>query len=310
MLKLGFVTDIHHCDPQLTSHGIVASGHLREILDSPALESVRALIDLGDRATETESFDGDHALLLEVAEVFKTFGKPQLHLNGNHDLVRMTATDNAAALGGPVGSHVMELDGFELIVWQLNPRFVKMGKALEIDAADLSWLRDTLAASREPSLILTHFPLDGGAMTANFYFEGAGQILAGYSNSAAAREIICASDSVVACLSGHTHWNRLTTIDGVHFITLQSMTENATTYPHPALSYATLELDLETSSFNWIVHGADRVQYMLPLRPSGLRWRRIPPAMRERFERLIASPSAYLEPVSATEREVMRDFRR
>ena len=308
MLKLGFITDIHHCDPQLTSHGIVACGHLREILKSSELEDVRALIDLGDRATETESLDGDKALLLEVAEVFKTFQKPQLHLNGNHDLVRMTPDENAAALGGPVGSHVMELNGFALIVWQLNPRFVEMGQALEIAITDLEWLIDTLSHINQPSLILTHFPLDGGSMIANFYFEGAGQILAGYGNSAAAREIICASDFVVACLSGHTHWNRLTTIDGIHFITLQSMTENATTYPQPALSFATLELT--QNQFHWTVYGADRAEYRLPLRPTGLHWRRTPPALRTRFERLIATPSATLEPPSEAELEEMKNFRR
>ena len=308
MLKLGFITDIHHCDPQLTSHGIAADGHLREILAKLKLESVMALIDLGDRATETDSLVGDHALLLEVAEVFKTFEKPQLHLNGNHDLVRMTPVDNAAMLGGPVGSHVMELDGFELIVWQLNPRFAQMGRALEIAATDLEWLRETLKNSHKPSLILTHFPLDGAAMIANFYFEGAGQLLSGYSNSAAAREIICASDFVVACVSGHTHWNRLTTIDGIHFITLQSMTENATTYPHPALSYATLEIS--DQQFHWTVYGADRVQYQLPLRPTGLHWRRTPPARRARFERLVAAPSAYLEPPPEAELEDIKNFRR
>ena len=234
----------------------------------------------------------------------------QVHLNGNHDLVRLTPQDNASALGSPLGSHVVDADEFALIVWQLNPRFGELNRALAIGDGDLEWLRETLLASRKPILILTHFPLDGGAMTANFYFEGPGEILAGYSNGAAARELISTCGHVVACLSGHTHWNRLTTIDGVHFITLQSLTENYTTYPQPALSYAILEIDSQRSELNWTVYGADRAQYRLPLRPIGLRWRRTPPALRARFERLIANQSAELEATTAADREVLKRFRR
>lgn len=310
MLKLGFITDIHHCDPQLTSHGIVANGHLREMLADSALRSVDLLIDLGDRTTETDCFAGDHALVLEVADAFRSFRRPQIHLNGNHDLVRLTSDDNAAALGSPLGSHVVDADEFELIVWQLNPRFDELNRALAIGDGDLDWLRETLLASRKPSLILTHFPLDGGSMIANFYFEGPGEILAGYSNSAAARDLISSCGHVVACLSGHTHWNRLTTIDGIHFITLQSLTENFTTYPQPALSYATLEIDSQRRELNWTVYGADRAQFRLPLRPSGLHWRRTPPALRARFERLIASQSTELEATSATDRKALKNFRR
>ena len=58
-----------------------------------------ALIDLGDRATETDSLVGDHALLLEVAEVFKTFEKPQLHLNGNHDWAARLAVTSWSWMG-------------------------------------------------------------------------------------------------------------------------------------------------------------------------------------------------------------------
>lgn len=70
-------------------------------------------------------------------------------------------------------------------------------------------------------------------------------------------------------VAGHVHWNALNTVDGVHYVTLQSLTETFTTHPHPAKSWAELELG---DSIELRVHGGDPIQLRLPLRTLHEHW--------------------------------------
>ena len=305
MLRLAFVTDIHHCDPETTAHGTPVTPQLREVLQLPEVRGADALIDLGDRSTETLSVEGDRKLLGEVAACFGEVEVKRLHVNGNHDLVRLSPQDHAEALGAPLGSHTLDLQGFTLVVWQLNPRIVMGEPGLEITEADLDWLRDTLASATLPTIVLTHFPLDGGNMNGNFYFQGDLSHFGTYLNHQAALEIIRTTGYVVACFAGHTHWNKVTTLDGIHFVTLQSFTETFTTFPDYALSYGLLEITPE--HFSWTVMGADPVHYRLPVRPAGYAWKQMPLELLARFKRLATQGEQPLDDLDNA--DFMKSFR-
>ena len=101
-------------------------------------------------------------------------------------------------------------------------------------------------------------------MIGNFYFEKAVPRGAHYVEGAAARDVIERSGNVIACLAGHTHWNARNTIDGVHYITIHSLTESFTTHPYPTGAFGILSID---ESLTVEVFGRDPALHRLPIKP-------------------------------------------
>jgi NAD(P)-dependent dehydrogenase (short-subunit alcohol dehydrogenase family) len=118
----------------------------------------------------------------------------------------------------------------------------------------------------------SHLPLDNGSMLGNFYFEKAVPNGAHYAEGAAARDIIERSGKVIACLAGHTHWNARNTIDGVHYITIHSLTESFTTHPYPTGAFGVLDID---AYLTVEVFGRDPALHRLPLKPLGYHWQNL-----------------------------------
>jgi hypothetical protein len=106
----------------------------------------------------------------------------------------------------------------------------------------------------------------------NFYFEKATPLGAHYAEGAAARDIIERSGKVIACLAGHTHWNVRNTIDGVHYITIHSLTESFTTHPYPTGAFGLLVID---EHLTVEVFGRDPALHRLPIKPLGYHWQNL-----------------------------------
>ncbi len=69
---------------------------------------------------------------------------------------------------------------------------------------------------------------------------------------------------MVACFNGHAHWNTYHCVDGVHYITLPSLTESFTNYPEPCEAWSFIDIGEE--SFTVQVFGRLPITYVLPLR--------------------------------------------
>lgn len=106
-------------------------------------------------------------------------------------------------------------------------------------------------------------------MSGNYYFEHRPHGRAGYENAALARAIIEHSGNVALAVAGHVHWNSGHTIDGAHYLTIQSLTETFTTHPHPAAAWAEMDIgdDIEVR-----VHGRDPARMTLPVHRKGAHW--------------------------------------
>jgi hypothetical protein len=75
-------------------------------------------------------------------------------------------------------------------------------------------------------------------------------------------------------LSGHVHWTTVTTVQGIHHVTLHSLSETFTTSPQVAGSYGLLEV--ADGQLEFTVFGREPMSVRLPFRRSGdQRW--IPP---------------------------------
>ncbi|WP_204327550.1 hypothetical protein, partial [Stenotrophomonas maltophilia] len=75
-----------------------------------------------------------------------------------------------------------------------------------------------------------------------------------YPSASRIRAVLRQARVPVIWISGHVHWNTLTTVDGIAHITLQSLTETFTTQGEAAGAFALLEL---SDKVLWRVHGRD-----------------------------------------------------
>jgi hypothetical protein len=132
-------------------------------------------------------------------------------------------------------------------------------------------VRADLEASELPAIVFTHIPLDNGSMKGNFYFEKAYPQHAAYpeSQGEAIRDVIERSGKVILCLNGHAHWNAYHAIDGVHYVTLPSLTESFTTWPHANEAFAKVRIG---ESIEVDVFGRTPMSYRLPIKLAGQHW--------------------------------------
>ncbi len=77
-----------------------------------------------------------------------------------------------------------------------------------------------------PLLIASHVPVSGHSQIGNHYFENNADLATYPREAARIRAMLRASRVPTAWISGHVHWNTLTTIDGIPHMTQQSLTES------------------------------------------------------------------------------------
>jgi len=281
-LRVAVVTDIHHGPPSLTKKGDDALPLLRSFCDFVATEAPDFVVDLGDRITDVDART-DRGLMAEVAETFAAIGVPRAHLIGNHDVAHLSIADNETAFARSLRHAHVELRGWNLVFWQVDCRLTwPDGFARRQD--DLDWLRQALAASALPTVVFTHVPLDSASLAGNYWFQNNPRFAA-LPHADEAREIIQAAGNVVLCVAGHVHRNHVSVIDGVRYITVQSLTESYATNDRAAGAWAILELDDE---IRWRTHGDDYVEMRQPLRGRNQHW----PVPLPDFQRLRAQRQA------------------
>lgn len=266
-LRIGIVSDVHYGPPFEAKAGPPSLGLLREAIKAIEAADPALLIDLGDRVNNAgRTADLDH--MLAVAAVFAASPLHREHVLGNHDLHDLDARENAEILGRSVTSRVVRCAGWDLVLWCADPRVSVAG--FGVPASDLAWLAEALDGTAGPTAVFSHVPLGGGSMRGNYYFEGATAGGGGYANLEDIHDVLLGCDRLQLAVAGHVHWNSLHTVDGVPFLTVQSLTDLATSSPEPAGAWATL--DLGDRMARMTVAGRDPWAVSVPLRGPGRRW--------------------------------------
>ncbi|MCB2007288.1 MAG: metallophosphoesterase, partial [Rhodoferax sp.] len=266
-LSLGLVADIHHGAQVGTKLGPAALPLLAAFNDWANNLPLDLVVELGDRINNLDQ-DADRQLTQDIAAAFGKLTLPRAHLLGNHDNHDLSRVAAEAAMQTGFHSWSRDLKGFHLVFWNADT-CVKGKQAFVFDAADLQWLEADLASTELPTIVFSHLPLDEGSMIGNFYFEKYFAGFAHYANAAGARAVLEESGKVILCVSGHTHWNARNTIDGIHYITIHSLSESFTTWPHPSGAYALLHVQ---DQITLEVFGRDPAYYRLPVRQPGRHW--------------------------------------
>lgn len=261
-MKLAIISDIHHAPAGPDEFDV------RQVVDdfvSRAIEDgVEVLIDLGDRIDDIDR-ETDLRLSAELADIFKRFGGPRVHLRGNHDVVNLTDFDHERLFGQRPGHRVLDLGTCRLVLWEPSVSFNRRA-GFPPAAGELDWLTGTLRADTRPAIVATHIPLSGASMTSNYYFEN-NPTFATYPDAALVRTAVEATGNAALWLAGHVHWNSLSVIGNVAHVTVQSVSERFTTMPNPARASARLEISGSWAKLE--VAGDDPLKIEFPFGRSG-----------------------------------------
>ena len=277
-IKIAIVSDIHFGPDVLTKKGSLAGELLKEFCSFANNWPADVAVDLGDRISDIDH-DSDYSHQQIVSSIFQKLLMPRFHLLGNHDIENLTEADNQAILQQTIKSQIVEMNGFQLVIWQANTsNFWPAG--LNLRQNDLAWLAQTLQRASEPCIIFTHVPLDSASMTGNYYFHH-NTHHATYPEAAAAREIIEKSGKVILCIAGHVHWNHLCHVNGIPYLALHSLTEASTTFPQPSRTWAAIEI---SDTLNISISGLDARQISLPTGKATQKW--LPPLEKNFTSRL------------------------
>lgn len=264
-MKIAIVTDIHH-GPQSHNKATDWNGmaRLAEFVAHAEAAGADLLLDLGDHISDVDN-STDRRSAADVAAALAAFPGPRVHVLGNHDVVNLSVAENEAIFGQSLQSRVVDLGDIRLIAWQPGVK-ITMGEGFAPAASGLPWLVEALDADERPAIIATHVPLSGHSQIGNYYFEN-NPAYSTYPDHAAVRRAVEATGRAAMWLSGHVHWNTVTTVGGVQHVTVQSLSERFTTMPETAAAFATLTIRDGSAEID--VLGNDPFFARLPFRRSG-----------------------------------------
>ncbi len=263
MLTLGAITDVHF-GPE-ASFG----GKLRKLTaDAPLLcrrfatrmrESVRPdlVVNLGD-CIEDESPERDEKRYRACLELLATSGCELLNVAGNHDRVHLSDTTLLDAWGRSGTLHYsLDRGGIHLVVLATHEQ---KDVAVSVDASQLAWLEADLAATTLPTVVLMHHSAAEQSLGGNRWFEGSPHLCL-VRERQRLRELFARHGRTLLVLNGHLHWNHLAVMDGIPYVTLQSLIENLDDDAPGRAARAHAVIHLEPPHVRVCIEGEERSRY-------------------------------------------------
>ena len=273
MLTLGFISDLHFGVE--TFH----NGKLRKLTrDAPKLakafvdrmnEIVRPdlVVNLGDDI-EDQDREIDLQRYRGCLQVLSRAKADLVHVPGNHDTIHLTHADLRATWGdGPWRDPVSERDlcyafdrsGFRFIVLHTHEA---QDVDITVGEAQLTWLASQLESSPLPAIVLMHHSASEQDLRGNYWFEGREHV-ALVKERADLRRVLRESGKVRLVVNGHVHWNHFDVIDGLPYVTVQSLIENLDEDApgRAAAAHAVIRLTDRRTLIE--IEGAERARYQI-----------------------------------------------
>jgi 3',5'-cyclic-AMP phosphodiesterase len=261
--RFGMVTDLHF-GPQAYYKGKLRKlTHCAADLTREVMRIFREelhpdmVVNLGDDI-EDESAELDKVRYLECQSILKTANSPLINVAGNHDTIHLSL-DDLNECWGRTGHlyYSFEQAGFH---WTVLHTLETKDVGVHIDRDQMRWIQADLEQSTLPVVILMHHSASEQDLTDSRWFSTCPQ-LALVAERSELRTIFQNSHKVIAVFNGHVHRNYLDIIEGIPYVTLQSMVENLDDDApgKAAASYAWVEL----ASTHIVVRvlGNDRASY-------------------------------------------------
>ncbi len=225
-LKIAIVTDIHHGKDAEAKKGSQALPLLKKFARFVAKQKPDLVLDLGDRISD-EDPETDLRLEEEVSAAFEPIRRvaPVFHVCGNHDRDFLSVYQNERVLGQSLDNITLDLGAWRIALFRADT-FIRRPGGFCCPETDIAWLERTIDDADRPLLIASHVPVSAHSQIGNHYFENNADLATYPREAARIRAMLRASRVPTAWISGHVHWNTLTTIDGIPHMTQQSLTES------------------------------------------------------------------------------------
>lgn len=239
LLKAGIITDIHYGIDIGSKLGSKAPRLMTAFTKAAALYQPDFVVDIGDRISGRNPRD-DRSCMEALQTYFSRINAPVYTVIGNHDVRFLTRADNEQITGNPATSWSLDRGDFHLLFW--NPEIIRDAYGLHVRPEDIDWLRQDLSATDKRTLMFSHIPLDHEPpATPNPHEQIAMRFHLSESNKI--RQVLEDSGRVVLCMSGHVHRNHRSQINGIHYVSQQSLTQMYQKhYRIPARAWSWLEV--------------------------------------------------------------------
>lgn len=273
MLTLALISDLHF-GPE-TYH----RGKLRKLTrEAPKLAKAFVermndrvqpdlVVNLGDDI-EDESREADLARYRGCIHVLSQARAERVHVAGNHDTIHLRHDDLRGIWGpGPWDASAGRRDlcysfqrgGFHFTVLETHET---IDVDITLGGEQLAWLAEDLRAAALPVVVLMHHSASEQDLRGNYWFEGREHV-ALVKERRDFRRVLLESGKVRLVLNGHVHWNHFDVVDGLPFVTVQSLIENLDEDApgRAAAAHAVVRLDERRTLIE--IEGAERARYQI-----------------------------------------------
>jgi 3',5'-cyclic-AMP phosphodiesterase len=242
-VRFAVITDIHYGPDAGAKYGSKAGGLLDVFTKAAAGYDLDFVADMGDRVT---AHDHDEAKqnMQSVKDYFNRLAVPTYNVVGNHDLLHLTREENEQIMGNPGTSYSRDVKDYHFVFW--NPPLDLGNSGLHMSKDEMDWLRNDLASTDRPTVIFSHVPLDNDAADnkSGHAASGSDRLYFFYPEGEAIRKIMEDSGKVILAMAGHRHTNRAREMNGIHYVTQQSLVQAWDKhYRKPHRAWSVVEID-------------------------------------------------------------------
>jgi predicted phosphodiesterase len=231
MVRFGMLSDIHYADrePAGTRFYRQSLAKMNECIDRMNLEKPDFIIELGDFKDQDAVPNEANTLkyLSDIESAFRRFNGPTYHVLGNHDedgISKSQFLERVENTGIPKTKSYYSFDvkGIHFVV--LDGNFTKDGEEYDhgnfswddtmIPEVQMDWLKNDMKNCRLPTIVFIHQMIDDSVNAKQAVL-----------NAAEVRKVLEQSERVFCVFQGHVHEERLNTINGINYYSVNAMAD-------------------------------------------------------------------------------------
>ncbi len=238
-LRIALMTDLHYADkpPVGTRHYRESFGKLTEAVAHFNHNKPDMLVEMGDLIDAADSIETERGYLATINGELSKICDDRHYVLGNHCVATLTKEEFLSGVSQEKSYYSFDRGDFHFIV--LDSCFRHDGQPYgrnnfkwndaNIPTDELKWMKADLQKTLKQVVVFAHQRLD----VADDH---------GVRNNTEVRQVLEASQKVLAVFQGHSHKNDLKDIEGIHYCTLVAMVEGS---GRESSGYTMMEIDQE-----------------------------------------------------------------
>ncbi len=239
-IKIGMCSDVH----LPTMHD--SEKRITSFIDSMKIAKPDFIIELGDFGIPKKEYE-------PYFEIWNSFPGLKYHVIGNHEMDGGTSLEKAVAYRKMENSYYsFSKNGFKFIVLDGNDKedVNQKGYRSYMGEKQLNWLKEELKMSKDPVVIFSHQGIGSDPDNPGERYS--------IENSVEVRKIFedhnkeNKTSHIICCFNGHTHHDFAEEINGIWYITINSMSYKWLGDEYESVRYSK-EVDKD---FKWIKYTA------------------------------------------------------